>query len=90
MQPKLKYWRNEMLKKDLIKKIEALESQLDVEQSRPTGSVITDCHIDMGDSTHIVAVAEAVKAGMEALKSATSQNKYGIYIDGGNNYDLSA
>jgi len=71
----------EMLKKDLIEKVKDLESMLEVEQSRPTGAsynTISDVHIDMGNDETGLAIAEAVKEGMKALQSITSQNKYGI------------
>lgn len=66
-------------KAELMKKIAELESALEAEKKRPTGHTISDCHIDMSDDSGI-AIAEAVKAGMDALKQIKSQPTYGVYF----------
>ena len=69
-------------KKDLENELVILREQLEKEQSRPTGSTISNCNITNTDDAK-VAIADAVKEGMKALQSLDGDS-YGIYINGGN------
>ena len=71
-----------MLKKDLTKKNEELQTQLNKEQGRPVGHTIQNCTISMDSNEENIAIANAVKEGMKALQAISQQNKYGIYLDG--------
>lgn len=45
-----------------------------------SGHTIQNCSIDMNND-EAIAIAEAVKAGMEALKHISNKKSYGIYIE---------
>lgn len=66
-----------MTKAELEAKVKLLEASLG---SITTGHTISNCHINVDADEGVVAVAEAVTAGMNALTAAHQRNITGMRI----------